>query len=61
LFVANMEGAPRTLTLADLPLAVAKDGWQVALKTPYLEQDIMLGAPLTLEDSQGVVLVRKKA
>ncbi len=59
LFVANMEGAPRTLTplalpIPDLPLA----GWEVALVAPGTE---VAGAdqPLTLEDSQGVVFVRR--
>lgn len=57
-FIANMEGAPRTIiplglpipALADLP----KSRWEVALSTPGLNvTDI--SAPLTLQDSEGVV------
>ncbi|MCA9971986.1 MAG: hypothetical protein KC425_17300 [Anaerolineales bacterium] len=59
LFVANMEGAPRTvaptaLPIPDLPAA----GWRLALATPGL--DVAAPAdPLTLHDSQGAVFTRR--
>jgi hypothetical protein len=59
LFVANMEGAPRTLTPLALPIPdLPQEGWEIALVAPGTE---VAGAdqPLTLEDSQGVVFVRR--
>lgn len=58
LFVANMEGAPVTLTPTALPIPnLAPDGWQVALQTPGLRVKTA-AAPLTLHDSQGVVFTK---
>ncbi len=61
LFIANMEGAPRTVTPLDLPLAeLAQDGWQVALVTPGLQGGGGGGTrPWVLGDSEGVVFVRQ--
>lgn len=57
-FVANMEGAPRTITPSDLlPDTLDADRWEVALHTP----DFAVGGistPLELHDSQGVVFVQ---
>ena len=58
LFVANMEGAPRTIVPTDLPIpGLSAEGWVHALATPGLT----LGPahqPVTLGDSQGVVFHR---
>jgi hypothetical protein len=59
LFVANMEGAPRTITPALLPIPnLPVDGWQSALATPGL-QIKAVDQPLTLHNSQGVVFARR--
>lgn len=58
LFLANMEGAPRTLTPLDLPIPnLSHEGWQVALATPGLAVTAV-DHPLTLHDSEGVVFIR---
>ncbi len=58
LFLANMEGAPRTLTPLALPIPhLTQDGWQVALATPGLVVTAV-DQPLTLRDSEGVVFSR---
>ena len=60
LFVANMEGAPRTVTPAALvEHAAAAGGWTPALVTPGLAV-AAADAPLTLHDSEGVVFVRAR-
>jgi hypothetical protein len=54
-----MEGAPRTLTPLALPIPdLPQEGWEIALVAPGTE---VAGAdqPLTLEDGQGVVFVRR--
>jgi hypothetical protein len=59
LFVANMEGEPRTITPAALPIpGLAPEGWSLALSAPGL---VAAGAsrPVTLHDSQGLVFVRR--
>ncbi len=57
-FIANMEGAPRTIVPAELlPIALASEKWDVALKTPGLEVGTV-NDPLTLHDSEGVVFVK---
>ncbi len=58
LFVANMEGAPRSviplnLSLPDLP----RDGWRLALATPDLDA-VRVEQEVELHDSQGVVFTR---
>lgn len=61
LFVANMEGAPRTILPIDLPIPnLSREGWQTELVTPVVRVD---GAdhPITLHDSQGIVFVRNGA
>ncbi len=57
-FVANMEGAPRTVTPVHLPIPdLLRDGWQIALKTPGL--DVATAEELlTLHDSEAVVFQR---
>ncbi|MGD1992831.1 MAG: glucosylglycerol hydrolase [Anaerolineae bacterium] len=58
LFMANMEGEPRTLTPVDLAIPnLPSDGWQAALVTPGLEVETA-EASLTLADSQGLVFTR---
>ncbi len=58
LFVANMEGEPRTVTPAALPVpGLPAGGWEAALATPGLEVH-GADAPVTLRDSEGVVFVR---
>ncbi|MCH8553408.1 MAG: hypothetical protein LAT62_15830 [Natronospirillum sp.] len=60
LFVANMEGSPREITPAELPVPnLPQDGWQVALLTPGLPQ-ADFKQPLFLGDSEGVVFIRKR-
>ncbi|NDJ86450.1 MAG: hypothetical protein GYB66_11230 [Chloroflexi bacterium] len=56
LFLANMEGAPRSLTPRDLieESGLPTTGWEVALRTPGLAVG-GIDQALTLEDSQGVV------
>lgn len=59
-FVANMEGAPRTLIPAELPIPdLIAMGWQVALAAPGVTGD-GFSSSLTLHDSQGVIFVRKR-
>ncbi len=59
LFVANMEGSPREIIPAELPVpGLPLDGWQVALKTPGLPEADFSRA-LFLGDSEGVVFVRQ--
>ncbi len=58
LFVANMEGAPRSLTPAELPLANFEPaGWRLALTTPGLNA-AGVSDEWTLHDSQGMLFVR---
>ncbi len=59
LFVANMEGAPRTVTPVHLPIPdLLRDGWEVALKTPGLDV-ATAEEPVTLRDSEAVVFTRQ--
>ncbi len=59
LFIANMEGAPITLTPLDLPIAnLADTGWTAALVTPGVGAHAAESA-VTLKDSQGVVFTRQ--
>lgn len=59
LFTANMEGQPVTLSPLDLPIPnLAKDGWQLGIQTPNLAFTVPQ-EPITLEDSDGLVLVRR--
>jgi len=59
LFIANMEGAPRTVVPADLPIPnLPLDGWQPALVTPVVRADSIQDT-ITLHDSQAVVFVRQ--
>lgn len=59
LFAANMEGEPVTFVPAALPLAgLPTDDWTLALQAPrMLVKDA--DQPLTLQDSQAVVFVRR--
>lgn len=58
LFVANMEGAPATVTPTQLPIPnLAHAGWSVALCAPGCSFQ-SADAPIMLEDSDGIVLVR---
>lgn len=60
LFIANMEGSPREITAADLPIPdLPQDGWQSALMTPGLTY-ADFAVPLFLSDSEGVVFVRRQ-
>jgi hypothetical protein len=58
LFAANMEGAPVTLQISELPIpGLSTDGWQISLLVPGL----VIDSPeemITLKDSQGFVLTR---
>jgi len=59
LFIANMEGAPRTVVPSKLPIpALASDRWQVALCTPGLEVRGFTDE-ITLVDSAGMVFTRQ--
>lgn len=57
LFIANMEGAPRTIVPANLFDDLASDGWQVILATPNLDVQ-GFDHPITLADSEGVIFIR---
>lgn len=60
LFIANMEGEPVTVLPTDLPIPnLPTEGWELALQAPNV---YFAGAqqPLTLDDSQAVVLLRRK-
>jgi len=58
-FMANMEGQPVTLSPLDLPLPnLPREGWQAALTSPGLELDDPM-APVTLHDSDGLLLTRR--
>ncbi len=57
LFLANMEGSPRTIIPEDLPIPHIKShSWHVALQTPGLNVDA-INDYLTLKDSEGVVFI----
>lgn len=57
LFVANMEGAPRTLTPAQLPIPnLPQDGWQLLLP---LHRRASAKDEITLADSEALVFSRK--
>ncbi len=62
MFAANMEGAPRDVRLADLPLdAFNANRWQIALVTPGLTLPTQFDPAsdvITLENCQGLVLTR---
>ncbi len=58
LFVANMEGAPRTIVPTQLPIpGLPVEGWVHALATPGLVVS-PAHQPTTLGDSQGIVFRR---
>ncbi len=58
LFVANMEGEPKQIVPAELPVpGLPRDAWEAYLWTPYLEQPAFDTA-MTLADSQAVVFRR---
>jgi len=55
LFVANMEGASRSLTPTQLPISnLPQTGWRPALVSPGVQAD-RADQPLTLHNSQGIV------
>ncbi len=58
LFVANMEGSPKTVVPADL-VETTRGGWEVALSTPDLA-DARPDASVTLADSDVVVFSRTR-
>ncbi|MDX1615726.1 MAG: glucosylglycerol hydrolase [Candidatus Promineifilaceae bacterium] len=61
LFLANMEGKPRTVTPRQLPVPnLPQDGWQVALHAPSLAV-AEAHQPLTLGNGQGIVYIRHPA
>ncbi len=58
LFMANMEGAPRTVEPLKLPIPqLPQDGWRVSLQSPGLDVTDAATA-VELKDSQGVVFIR---
>ena len=58
LFVANMEGAPRSVIPVALPIpGLTPQGWEVAIATPNLTV-AAADQPLILRDSQGVIFKR---
>jgi hypothetical protein len=58
LFVANMEGAPRTVVPQDLPIPdLPQSGWQTALVTPGARVQ-RADQPVTLHNSEGVVFTQ---
>lgn len=57
LFVANMEGAPRSIIPANLPIPnLGTDNWLVAISTPNLEVESITES-ITLYDSKGVIFI----
>ncbi|MDU8943629.1 glucosylglycerol hydrolase [Ovoidimarina sediminis] len=58
--LCHMEGKPTGVIepLDLLPEGAPRDGWRVALASPLIGEDYE-GGPLALEDSMGVVFVRK--
>jgi hypothetical protein len=59
LFVANMEGAPRTIVPTDLPIPdLPRSEWRIALATPGADVR-RADQPQTLQDSEGVVFTHK--
>ncbi|MGF1477832.1 MAG: glucosylglycerol hydrolase [Geminicoccaceae bacterium] len=59
LFVANMEGQPVTVTPSELPIPdIAGGTWTVAVATPRLAFAYD-GGPVTLNDSEGLLLVKR--
>lgn len=60
LFLANMEGAPHTLTPTELPIPeLPQVGWAVALATPRLIDCEYATQRITLYDSEGIVFTRR--
>ncbi len=58
LFIANMEGAPRTVEPLKLPIPqLPQDGWRVSLQSPGLDVTDAATA-VELKDSQGIVFIR---
>lgn len=57
LFVANMEGAPKTIIPSQVFKSLDPDGWQLVLHTPDIEP-IAITESITLADSQGLVYVK---
>ena len=59
LFVANMEGDPEKLVPLDLPIPdLETEGWRPGLAAPGVAFESP-DAPVVLEDSQGLLLVRR--
>ncbi len=59
LFVANLEGAVRTVVPTMLPIPdLPADGWEVALAAPGVTV-AGAGQPVSLGDSQGVVFIKR--
>ncbi|MGL4608501.1 MAG: glucosylglycerol hydrolase [Trueperaceae bacterium] len=56
LFIANMEGAPCTLTPLELHAGLTATNWKLALATNATTAHV--DKPLTLNDSEGVVFTR---
>lgn len=61
LFVANMEGAPLTVTPTKLPIPnLEQTGWQIALKSPDLQIVERATEAITFHNNQGIVFIRKQ-
>jgi hypothetical protein len=59
LFVANMEGAPKTIRPIDLPIPnLSKTGWELALASPQIDE-VKATDEVILKDSAGLVFVRQ--
>jgi hypothetical protein len=59
LFIANLEGAPRTIVPTELPLDdLGADGWRPVLVTPGTEVR-GIDQPVELENGAGIVLARE--
>lgn len=59
LFIANMEGAPKTIIPANLPVpGLDAEGWTLKLATPGLEVNA-INDSITLTDSEGLVFTKR--
>jgi len=59
LFIANMEGAPRTIKPLDLPIPnLAQNGWEIALTSFGFDVENATD-DITFEDSQAVIFMQR--
>lgn len=58
-FLANMEGEPAVVNIAELGLGIGMGGWEVGLKSAELPTTD-INQPITLANGQGIVFTKSK-